>query len=133
MVSDATNTLSCGAQLTGRPWLSSMEQALEVAVDAGATQSAGRAYANLQALATATLDFALAQRAYDEGLDYCEANDLPTYANCLVGGQVVVLESTGRYDEAVALGLGRMAVANLSPVNRLSTHITAGEDPGQAR
>ena len=127
VVSDATNTLSCGEQLTGRPWLSSMARALEVAVDAGATQSAGRAYANLQSLATATLDFALAQRAYDEGLDYCEANDLPTYANCLVGGQVVVLESTGRYDEAVALGLGRMAVANLSPVNRLSTRITLGK------
>jgi DNA-binding CsgD family transcriptional regulator/tetratricopeptide (TPR) repeat protein len=127
VASDATNTLSCGEQLTGRPWLPSMERALELAVVAGATQSAGRAYANLQALATATLDFALAQRAYDEGLEYCEANDIPTYANCLLGGQVVVLESTGRYDEAVALGLGRMAVTNLSPVNRLSTHITLGK------
>jgi DNA-binding CsgD family transcriptional regulator len=127
VVSDATNTLSCGEQLTGRPWRSSMERALEVAMDAGATQSAGRAYANLQALAAASLDFALAQRVYDEGLEYCEANDIPTYANCLVGGQVGLLESTGRFDEAVALGLGRMAVANLSPVNRLSTHITLGK------
>jgi DNA-binding CsgD family transcriptional regulator len=39
---------------------------------------------------------------------------------------VTLLEATGRYDEAMALGLDRMAVADLSPVNRLGTHITLG-------
>src|SRR4029079_6351674 len=59
--------------------------------------------------------------------EYCEAHDMPTYVNCLVGGQVVTLEATGRFDEAVSLGLGRMAGAELSPVNRLSTHFTVGK------
>jgi DNA-binding CsgD family transcriptional regulator/tetratricopeptide (TPR) repeat protein len=127
LVSDVTNTLGCCQHLMGDPWLPSMERALEVAVEAHASQAAGRAYANLQALATAVLDFGLAERMYDEGLEYCEAHDIPTYANCLIGGQVVVLEATGRFDEAVALGVGRMAGANLSPVNRLSTHITLGK------
>ena len=127
LVSDVMNTLACCELSLGRPWLPSMEGALAVAVEAGASQSAGRGYANLQALATACLDFGLAQQAYDEGLDYCEAHDIPTYANCLIGGQVVVLESTGRFEEAVALGLGRMAAADLSPVNRLSTHISVGK------
>jgi len=38
-----------------------------------------------------------------------------------------VLEATGRFDEAMALGLGRMSAADLSPVNRLSTHFTVGK------
>jgi DNA-binding CsgD family transcriptional regulator/tetratricopeptide (TPR) repeat protein len=127
LVSDVLNTMGCVQQILGRPWLDSMERALEVALEAGADTAVARAYANLQALSTAGLDFASAERAHDVGLEFCEAHDIPTYANCLVGGQVVVFEATGRFDEAVALGLGRMAAADLSPVNRLDTHITLGK------
>jgi DNA-binding CsgD family transcriptional regulator/tetratricopeptide (TPR) repeat protein len=127
LVSDVLNTMGCVQQSLGQPWLDSLERALAVALESGADQAVGRAYANLQAMATASLDFARAERAHDEGLEYCEAHDLPTYTNCLVGGQVVVLEATGRFDRAVDLGLGRMAGADLSPVNRLDTHITVGK------
>jgi DNA-binding CsgD family transcriptional regulator/tetratricopeptide (TPR) repeat protein len=127
LLSDLLNTISCVEQILGRPWLETMQRALDVAVDAGADRAAGRAYANLQAMAAASLDFPRAERAYEVGMEYCEGHDIPTYANCLVGGQVVVLEATGRFDEAMALGLGRMAAADLSPVNRLSTHITLGK------
>jgi DNA-binding CsgD family transcriptional regulator len=78
-------------------------------------------------MAAASLDFPRAEEVYEVGLEYCESHDIPTYANCLVGGQVVVLEATGRFDEAMALGLGRMSAADLSPVNRLSTHFTVGK------
>jgi DNA-binding CsgD family transcriptional regulator len=127
LVSDVLNTMSCVQQSLGQPWRDSMERALHVALESRADQAVGRAYANLQAMSTADLDFERSERAHDEGLEYCEAHDLPTYTNCLVGGQVVVLEATGRYDEAVGLGLGRMAAADLSPVNRLDTHITVGK------
>jgi DNA-binding CsgD family transcriptional regulator/tetratricopeptide (TPR) repeat protein len=127
VVSDLLNTIGCVQQILGRPWLDSMERALAVALEAGADTAVGRAYANLQAMSTASLDFAAAEWAHDAGLEYCEAHDIPTYANCLVGGQVAVFEATGRFDEAVALGLGRMATADLSPVNRLDTHTTLGK------
>ena len=127
LVSDVLNTMSCVQQSLGRAWQDSLERALAVALESGADQAVGRAYANLQAMAIASLDFDLAEKAHDDGLEYCEAHDLPTYTNCLVGGQVVVLEATGRYDRAVDLGLGRMAAADLSPVNRLDTHITVGK------
>jgi DNA-binding CsgD family transcriptional regulator len=127
LVSDLLNTMGCIQQILGQPWRESMERALDVALEARADRVAGRAYANLQAMATATLDFSFAEDIYAVGMDYCESHDIPTYTNCLVGGQVVVLEATGRFDEAVTLGLGRMAAADLSPVNRLSTHFTLGK------
>jgi tetratricopeptide (TPR) repeat protein len=127
LISDLLNTIGCVQQTLGRPWQDSLERALGVALEAGADTAVGRAYANLQALSTASLDFAAAERAHDLGLEYCEAHDIPTYANCLVGGQVAVFEATGRFDEAVALGLGRMAAAELSPVNRLDTRIKLGK------
>jgi DNA-binding CsgD family transcriptional regulator/tetratricopeptide (TPR) repeat protein len=127
LVSDLLNTLGCVEQILGRPWLDTMQRALDVAVRAGADRAAGRAYANLQAMAAASLDFPRAEEVYEVGLEYCESHDIPTYANCLVGGQVVVLEATGRFDEAMELGLGRMSATDLSPVNRLSTHYTVGK------
>ncbi|HEX5090181.1 MAG TPA: AAA family ATPase, partial [Nocardioides sp.] len=127
VVSDVLNTIACIQQHLRRPWQEALERSLAVALDAGADSAAGRAYANLQASATASLDFSLAERIYDEGLEYCETHDMPTYVNCLLGGRVVNLEATGRFEEAVALGLGRMAAAELSPVNRLSTHFTVGK------
>ena len=127
LVSDLLNTIACVQQTTCRPWRESMERALAVAMDARADTAVGRAYANLQSNATAAFDFALAERAYVEGLEYCESHDMPTYVNCLLGGQVWTLEATGRFEEAVSLGRGRMAAADLSPVNRLSTHFTVGK------
>jgi DNA-binding CsgD family transcriptional regulator/tetratricopeptide (TPR) repeat protein len=127
LVSDLLNTIGCVQQTICLPWQESMQRALAVALEAGADSAAGRAYANLQANATAAMDFPLAEQVYDDGMDYCEAHDIPTYTNCLVGGQVVTLEATGRYEEALSLGLGRMATADLSPVNRLSTHFTVGK------
>jgi DNA-binding CsgD family transcriptional regulator len=60
-------------------------------------------------------------------MEFCEGHDLPTYANCLAGGQVSTLEMTGRWDEAARLGQDRMRVPHLSPVNRLGTLITLGQ------
>ncbi|HET6940490.1 MAG TPA: AAA family ATPase, partial [Nocardioides sp.] len=126
LVSDLLNTIGCVQQTICQPWEAWLEKALAVALDAGADEAVGRAYANLQANARASLDFRLAEQVYADGMEYCEAHDMPTYINCLLGGQVETLEAIGRFDEAQALGLGRMAAAELSPVNRLSTHFTLG-------
>jgi DNA-binding CsgD family transcriptional regulator len=127
VVSDLLNTIGCVQQTICQPWQESMKRALAVGLEAGADSAVGRAYANLQANAAASLDFPLAQQVYDDGMEYCEAHDMPTYVNCLLGGQVVTLEATGRFEDAVSLGLGRMAAADLSPVNQLSTHFTVGK------
>jgi DNA-binding CsgD family transcriptional regulator/tetratricopeptide (TPR) repeat protein len=127
LVSDLLNTIGCVQQTTSLPWQESMERALAVALAAGADSAVGRAYANLQANAIAAMDFGLAEKVYAEGMEYCEAHDIPTYTNCLLGGQVVNLEATGRFEEAMSLGLGRMATDDLSPVNRLSTRFTLGK------
>ncbi|HRD64075.1 MAG TPA: LuxR family transcriptional regulator, partial [Nocardioides sp.] len=127
VTSDLLNTIGCVHQTLGQPWRDDLDRALAVALEAGADKQIGRAYANLQAMSWASLDFTRAESVYREGLEYCEAHDIPTYANCLIAGQVDVLEATGRFDEAVQLGRDRMAVADLSPINKLSTHITLGK------
>ncbi|MFC5178809.1 ATP-binding protein [Nocardioides taihuensis] len=126
VVSQALNTRGCARLNAGEPWRADLERSLEVGLAAGAVEAAARAYTNLQSGNATELDLARSEHWFRVGMEYCEGHDLSTYANCLVGAQVTVLELSGRWDEAVALSEARMAVPYLSPVNRLCTYVTLG-------
>ncbi|HEU5037767.1 MAG TPA: AAA family ATPase [Nocardioides sp.] len=127
VVSQAHNTRGCSRMSLGLPWRPDLERALETALAADVPEAAARAYTNLQAGALTEYDVARAEHWYRLGMEYCEGLDLGTYVNCLVGARTNVLEMAGRWTEAVDLGVGRMAAAALSPVNRLSTYIVLGQ------
>ncbi len=127
VLSDAVNTLgSCLAKGDDDGWTGPLRQALDIAVAAGLPEQAGRAFANLHSISCEQRRFAAAEQYYADGLRYTDEHDIGVYVNCLRGTQVFLLEQTGRWDEAVALGEQLLATA-ASPINRIQSLVVLGQ------
>jgi DNA-binding CsgD family transcriptional regulator/tetratricopeptide (TPR) repeat protein len=126
VLSDAMNTL--GSCLANRDddWTVPLRQALDIAVAAGLPEQAGRAFANLHSISAEQRRFAAAEQYYADGLRYTDEHDIGVYVNCLRGTQVFLLEQTGRWNEAVALGEQLLATA-ASPINRIQSLVVLGQ------
>ena len=72
VASDALNTLACVGYDQGVDWYSWMREALDLALDHGLHDQAGRAYANLHGTLTDALRYAETDRWFREGMAYCE-------------------------------------------------------------
>jgi DNA-binding CsgD family transcriptional regulator/tetratricopeptide (TPR) repeat protein len=127
VLSDALNTEACAAGNLGRPWDELMRRALQVALDAGLEEQAGRAYANLHAFQNGERLLAEADRTYQEGVAYCDAHDVSTFGTCLRGERTAWLEHVGRWDEAVALCEELLSRTGPSPINRLNPLVSLGK------
>ena len=125
VLSDALDTEGCALASTGGDWQTPLREARRLAVSAGLPEQAGRALTNLAGLFCEERRFAEAEQAYDEGIAYCEERDIGTYATCLRGGRALVLERTGRWDEAAAISDALLAIV-ASPVNRLNALLVLG-------
>ena len=119
VVSDSLNTEGCSAAALGRPWAGLLHRALEIALDAGLEEQAGRAYVNLYCNYSDARRFAEGERCYADGVAYCDDHDVTTYATWLRSERAAVLEKTGRWAEAVALSTELLTQAGASPINRL--------------
>ena len=124
--SDALNTLGCFLVQGGGDGFDELHQALECAKEVGAKPQTGRAYANLQAMSLELYRLREAESAFAEGIAFCEDHDLSTYGLCLRGGQVQLLELTGRWDEALAMVDEIFARPSLSPSNQASPLASSG-------
>jgi DNA-binding CsgD family transcriptional regulator/tetratricopeptide (TPR) repeat protein len=126
VLSDALDTEACARVGLEQEWLPTLRRALQIALDAGLEEQAGRAYANMSDVLANTFQLAEAERVIVEAMAYCDEHDVATYGNCVLGTRGDVFRTTGRWDEAVALSNAQMAKAHLSPVNRLQPLITLG-------
>ena len=124
--SDALDTEASSNAFLGRPWEAGLVAALELARDGGAEDEAGRAWANLLARYLTELRFADAAACYAEGVAWCDAHDVTTFATCLRGAHATALEQLGRWDEAVELAEHLLAAPGTSPVNRINDLVTVG-------
>jgi tetratricopeptide (TPR) repeat protein len=118
VLSEALNTEACCRAATGQPWTDQMTEALRVALAHRHPVAAARAYTNLNGLCLDERRFAEAERYFIEGVRYCDDHDIPTYASCLRGNQAMMLDRTGRWDEAEAL-CAELIDQVVSPENRL--------------
>jgi DNA-binding CsgD family transcriptional regulator/tetratricopeptide (TPR) repeat protein len=125
VVCDARNTEGCALSTVGQDGSAEVREALRIATSHRLHAHAGRAYANLVAVYYGQLRFAEAEQTGLEGIAYCEEHELGAAGNCLRGGHVGMLELTGRWDEATALG-ERLMETVVSPVNRLYPLISLG-------
>jgi DNA-binding CsgD family transcriptional regulator/tetratricopeptide (TPR) repeat protein len=125
VLSDAMNTLGCCLADDDDDWTVPLRQALDIAVAARLPEQAGRAFANLHSISCEQRRFAAAEQYYADGLRYTDEHDIGVYVNCLRGTQVFLLEQTGRWDEAVALGEQLLASA-ASPINRIQSLVVLG-------
>jgi DNA-binding CsgD family transcriptional regulator/tetratricopeptide (TPR) repeat protein len=102
------------------------ELARELARAANDTSMVGSVFANAHEAAVRAHRFGLAQRYYEDGLDFTQDHEIDTYTSCLVGWHAAAMEKLGRYDEALSLLLDALAKRHVSPVNRLYTMPTLG-------
>jgi DNA-binding CsgD family transcriptional regulator len=116
---DGLGALGCIAIDTDGDWVGLLDRALRIAVAGGFEEQAARAFGNLHAAYSINQRFADAEPYYVDGLAYCDAHGLTTFANWLVGDRTVALERQGRWDESAALGAELIGQAGVSPLHRL--------------
>jgi DNA-binding CsgD family transcriptional regulator len=119
VLSDALNSEACSAVSIGGEWAGQLRRALEIALAAGLHDQAGRAFNNLYNIYGEMWRFAEAEPYYVDGLAYCDDHDLRMLATSMRGERAIILERTGRWDEAVALSAEMLDRAGPSPLNRL--------------
>ena len=125
VLSDVLNNVAFGELLERRDWTGPMQEALRIALEAGAEGQAGRAYANTYTFFTQQFRFPEAERYWREGIAYCDERDITTYSTCLRGHRAVALLDTNGWDEAAALA-ERVLATEASPVNLLTSQVTLG-------
>jgi DNA-binding CsgD family transcriptional regulator len=122
VVSDALNTEACAAYEVALPWAELLERALDLALEHGLHEQAGRAYANLYALFCREGLPEAGQPYYPDGVAYCDDHDISTYGVCLRGQRAYTMAKAGRFGEAVQLAeqlLGRPGAASVNRLNPL--------------
>jgi DNA-binding CsgD family transcriptional regulator len=119
VLSNALNTEACAAASLDQDWTPLMSRALDIALQAGLEEQAGRAYANMCSMYVGQRRFAEAEPYLADGIAYCDEHDVGTFANCVRGARAGALEQTGRWDEAVALSQELLVRCADSPVNRI--------------
>ncbi|MER7273030.1 LuxR C-terminal-related transcriptional regulator [Dactylosporangium sp. NPDC000244] len=120
LVSDTLNTESVARLMLGEEWIPLMRRALDVAIEHGHDEKAGRAYTNLYGLLCRARRYAEAEPVYHEAIAYCDEHDVDTYGTCLRGERASALARTGHWDEAMALCRQVLTrVEEASPINRI--------------
>jgi DNA-binding NarL/FixJ family response regulator len=126
VASDALNTLACVEYDRSDQWYPWIREALELALEHGLHDQAGRAYANLQAMLADKMRFAEAEHWFREGMTYCDEHDNHTSGLCLAGGQAGVLAATGRWAEVEQIAAGPLNGDRSSPINRVTFLVPLG-------
>jgi DNA-binding CsgD family transcriptional regulator/tetratricopeptide (TPR) repeat protein len=126
VISDALNTEGCAVGNAGGDGLPLLRRALDVALAAGKEVQASRAYSNLYSVGIGTRRFAEVERVFVEGVAYLDERDMVTFATCLRGQRAGALELTGKWQEALDICTGLLALPAMSPINRLTALIVKG-------
>jgi DNA-binding CsgD family transcriptional regulator/tetratricopeptide (TPR) repeat protein len=125
VLSDALNTRGCVHILSGGDGAPHLREALRIAVAAALQKQAGRGFGNLYTFYSRQRMFTEAEEVFAEGIAYCQDHDIPAYARCLRGERVVVLERSGRWDEAAELGM-RLLACTATASNRQDPLMSVG-------
>ena len=104
---------------TGQNGIGSIEQALQLALDAELDLVVSDAYVCLQDGLVNVQRLEEAQRCYRAGMAFCEQRELRWPTRCMRGAQADTLLLLGRWDEAVDLCHELLAIPGVSPSNRL--------------
>ncbi|MEN3308791.1 MAG: hypothetical protein V7603_4993 [Micromonosporaceae bacterium] len=118
---DALITRAGSVRATNRAWPDAgLKQALEIALEHGLHEQAGRAYTNLHGLLCDERRHAEAEPYYLAGVAYCDEHDATTFGTSLRGERANTLVRTGRWDEAAAICQRLLDHARASPINTIT-------------
>jgi DNA-binding CsgD family transcriptional regulator/tetratricopeptide (TPR) repeat protein len=126
LLSYALNAIGLGRIVGGRDGVSTIEDALRIALDADLQELAGRAYSSLVEAAVTEQLFDLADRHYALGMAYCDERELGVFGLCMDGWQALALLRTCRWDEAAQIGHRMLGSRGISPVNQINPLVVLG-------
>ena len=126
LLSDALNNEGFLVFCNGGDGAPRLREALDIAKRTGAETQIARGYANLHEVLVTSRRFAEVESVYHDGLAYCEERDIPTYTTCLQGRRTISLGLQGRTREGWELAHELLGGSFPSPVNRLTSLISAG-------
>ena len=104
---------------SGHDGIGSIEQALQLALDARLEEEAADAYVVLQDCCVSLQRLEEAERCYRAGMAFCERRELRWRTRCMRGAQADTLLLLGRWDEAVDLCNEVLAIPDVSSSNQL--------------
>jgi tetratricopeptide (TPR) repeat protein len=104
---------------SGQDGIGSIEQALQLALEAQMERQASDAYVCLQDCCVNLQRLEEAQRYYSAGMALCERRELHTAGRCMRGAQADTLLLLGRWDEAANICTELLAIPGVSPANQL--------------
>jgi DNA-binding CsgD family transcriptional regulator len=123
---DGLSALGSIAIDTDDDWAGLLTRALRIAVAGGFEEQAARAFGNLHAAYSVNHRFAEAEPYYVDGLAYCDAHGLTTFANWLIGDRTVTLERQGRWAESAALAAELLGQAGIAPLHKIAPLMSLG-------
>jgi DNA-binding CsgD family transcriptional regulator/tetratricopeptide (TPR) repeat protein len=126
VLSDALNTEACVAGAQGGDWEPLIQRALEVAIDAGVQEQAGRAYGNIWMLLLENGRFSDCEKYLREGTQYCDDHDIATYGFCMRAGRAQLSLLQGRWSETLGIARPLLLSGATSPANRAMLAIPIG-------
>ncbi len=124
--SDALNTQGCALRNSNPQWTDYVQRALDIALEHGHEEQAGRAYTNLHGLLCDERRHAEANPFYVQGVAYCDERDVATFGTSLRGERANTLVRMGRWDEAASVCLQILNHAGASPINKITPMANLG-------
>jgi DNA-binding CsgD family transcriptional regulator/tetratricopeptide (TPR) repeat protein len=122
LMARAMNALGLVKESRGADGASDVEQALAVALAAGADAEAGQIYTNIAELHANARRIHEATRWCDDGLTFSEERDMGVYVWCIEGTRSWLHDMSGRWDEAEEVCRRVIERPASSPVNLLLPH-----------
>ena len=120
VVSHALTVIGSAVLKDRRAGMTSVEQALRIALDADLHEEAGFAYSVLHEVSARLHRFEDEERYYTQGMAYCEDRELGVFGTCLTGWRAYTLMLLGQWDEAADVSAQMLGRQRISPVNRLN-------------
>jgi DNA-binding CsgD family transcriptional regulator/tetratricopeptide (TPR) repeat protein len=113
-----------------------LERSLELALAAGHSEHAARAYTNLAHHAVVSRDLPAAFALQDRGMAYCEERDLDAWVRYMAGYRAEALLAAGRWQEAGEQAEAVLRVPYVAPISRMPALLVLAQlrvrrgDPG---
>jgi len=119
VISDSLCNEAYVVHATGGDWTPLMRAALETALSGGHEYQVGAVFVDMYWRYCGDLHHEEGEQIYNQAMAYHDVHDIGTFANCLLGERVGVLEKLGRWDECISVTHTMLEERSISPANRM--------------
>ncbi len=103
-----------------------LQQSLSLALTNAYHEHAARAFTNLVSNTVSMKKYALAKKALDDGIRYCEEKDLDSWSNYMISLKARMLLETGHWKEALTLAENLLKNERQAGINKIVAQSVAG-------